>query len=185
MRTGVRAHPFIFGGHQENGRRGGTENIPYIVALARACELAKTRFSDNERLATLHQRLEEGLLKIPYAVINGAGAQRLSTTTNVAFHGIEGEGILYQLDLAGICASSGSACTSGTLEASHVLRALHVPFTAVHGSVRFSMSHETSDADIDRVIEVMPQIVANLRKLSPYWDMERNCPKGEHFLQQA
>ena len=177
MRTGAACRPFLYGGHQERGRRGGTENIPYIVGLAKACELSQKRIADGPRIAALRVRLEAGLKKIPYVVINGEGAERLPNTTNAAFHYIEGEGILYQLDLAGICASSGSACTSGSLDPSHVLRAMHVPFTAVHGSIRFSMSEETTEADIDHVIEVMPGIVANLRKLSPYWDNEKQAPR--------
>lgn len=177
MRTGAACRPFLYGGHQERGRRGGTENIPYIVGLAKACELSQKRIVDGPRIAVLRDRLEAGLKKIPYVVINGEGAERLPNTTNAAFHYIEGEGILYQLDLAGICASSGSACTSGSLDPSHVLRAMHVPFTAVHGSIRFSMSEETTEADIDHVIEVMPGIVANLRKLSPYWDNEKQAPR--------
>ena len=177
MRTGAACRPFLYGGHQERGRRGGTENIPYIVGLAKACELSQKRIADGPRIAALRDRLEAGLKKIPYVVINGEGAERLPNTTNAAFHYIEGEGILYQLDLAGICASSGSACTSGSLDPSHVLRAMHVPFTAVHGSIRFSMSEETTEADIDHVIEVMPGIVANLRKLSPHWDNEKQAPR--------
>ncbi|MBQ1925014.1 MAG: cysteine desulfurase NifS [Proteobacteria bacterium] len=176
MRTGAACRPFLYGGHQERGRRGGTENIPYIVGLAKACELAQTSIANGDKIAALRDRLEEGLLKIPYVVINGRGAERIPNTTNAAFHYIEGEGILYQLDLEGICASSGSACTSGSLDPSHVLRAMHIPFTAVHGSIRFSLSDETTEADIDHVIEVMPKIVANLRKLSPYWDNEHQRP---------
>lgn len=177
MRKGAPCRPFIYGGHQERGRRGGTENIPYIVGLAKACEIAETHFASEANLAALRDRLEEGLKLIPYVVVNGAQAKRLPNTTNVAFHYIEGEGILYQLDLYGICASSGSACTSGSLDASHVLRAMKVPFSAVHGSIRFSLSSETTKEDIDHVVEVMPQIVANLRKLSPYWDREKNAPR--------
>ena len=176
MRTGAACHPFLYGGHQERGRRGGTENIPYIVGLAKACELAQNTIAKADQIAALRDRLEEGLVKIPYVVINGKGAERIPNTSNVAFHYIEGEGILYQLDLEGICASSGSACTSGSLDPSHVLRAMHIPFTAVHGSIRFSLSDETTEADIDHVIEVMPKIVANLRKLSPYWDNENQRP---------
>ncbi|MBQ9817526.1 MAG: cysteine desulfurase NifS [Proteobacteria bacterium] len=182
MRTGAPCRPFLYGGHQERGRRGGTENIPYIVGLAKACELAEKRIANNDRMTALRDRLEEGLLKIPYVVINGRGAERLPNTTNAAFHYIEGEGILYQLDLEGICASSGSACTSGSLDPSHVLRAMHVPFTAVHGSIRFSLSDETTEADIDHVIEVMPKIVENLRKLSPYWDNEKQAPRDMSLI---
>jgi len=124
MRTGAACRPFLYGGHQERGRRGGTENIPYIVGLAKACEIAAEGLNDTAKIAALRDRLEAGLLKIPYVVINGMGAERLPNTTNAAFHYIEGEGILYQLDLRGICASSGSACTTGSLEPSHVLRAM-------------------------------------------------------------
>lgn len=177
MRTGAACRPFLYGGHQERGRRGGTENIPYIVGLAKACELAEKSLQNSEKMTALRDRLEAGLKKIPYVVINGEGTERLPNTTNAAFHYIEGEGILYQLDLEGICASSGSACTSGSLDPSHVLRAMHVPFTAVHGSIRFSLSEETTEADIDHVIAVMPRIVDNLRKLSPYWDNEKQMPR--------
>lgn len=182
MRTGAACRPFLYGGHQERGRRGGTENIPYIVGLAKACELAEKSIAKSDQMIALRDRLEEGLLKIPYVVINGRGANRLPNTVNAAFHYIEGEGILYQLDLEGICASSGSACTSGSLDPSHVLRAMHVPFTAVHGSIRFSMSDETTQADIDHVIEVMPKIVANLRTLSPYWDNEKQTPRDMSLI---
>lgn len=182
IRKGAACRPFLYGGHQESGRRGGTENIPYIVALAKACELAKDAFEQESRLVALRDKLELGLQQIPYVVINGQGAQRLPNTVNVAFHCIEGEGILYQLDLEGICASSGSACTSGSLDPSHVLHAMHVPFTAVHGSIRFSMSRETTEEEIDHVLEVMPKIVHNLRKLSPYWDQEKQCPRGEALI---
>ncbi len=182
MKTGAACRPFLYGGHQERGRRGGTENLPYIVGLAKACELAQKSIQNSAKMEALRDRLEAGLLKIPYVVINGLGAQRLPNTTNAAFHYIEGEGILYQLDLEGICASSGSACTSGSLDPSHVLRAMHVPFTAVHGSIRFSLSDETTEADIDHVIEVMPNIVDNLRKLSPYWDNEKQAPRDMSLI---
>lgn len=182
MKTGAACRPFLYGGHQERGRRGGTENIPYIVGLAKACEIAERNYDKTANLIRLRDKLEDGLTKIPYVVINGKGADRMPGTTNAAFHYIEGEGILYQLDLEGICASSGSACTSGSLDPSHVLRAMHVPFTAVHGSIRFSMSDETTEADIDHVIEVMPRIVANLRKLSPYWDNEHQCPRDKDLI---
>ncbi len=182
MKKGAACRPFLYGGHQESGRRGGTENIPYIVGLAKACELAEANFGNEAKLVDLRTKLEQGLMKIPYVEINGLGAERMPNTVNAAFHCIEGEGILYQLDLKNVCASSGSACTSGSLDPSHVLRAMHVPFTAVHGSIRFSMSRETTEADIDHVLDVMPQIVNNLRKLSPYWDQEKQCPRGEALI---
>jgi cysteine desulfurase len=181
MRKGTRCKPFMIGGHQESGRRAGTENVPYIVALAKALELAEAnRDEDEARILKLRDRLEAGIEKtIPYVQVTGKGAPRLPNTLNVSCHFIEGEGMLYQLSDVGICASSGSACTSGSLEPSHVLRALNVPFTAVHGSVRFSFSRYNTEEDIDRILEVFPTVVANLRKLSPYWDVEKNAPRPE------
>ncbi len=181
MRRGTRCRPFMLGGHQEDGRRAGTENVPYIVGLSKALTLAtEHREKDEARIQTLRDRLENALVeKIGSVQVNGKGGQRLPNTLNISFHYIEGEGMLFQLSSYGICASSGSACTSGSLEPSHVLRAMKVPFTAIHGSVRFSLSRYSSDEDIDTVIEVFPKIVANLRKLSPYWDNERNAPRPD------
>ena len=181
IRRGTRCRPFLLGGHQEDGRRAGTENVAFIVGLARALELAMERIeTDTPRITAQRDRLQRELVeRIPYLEVNGGRAQRLDNTLNVACHFIEGEGILYQLSEHGICASSGSACTSGSLEPSHVLRAMKVPFTAVHGSVRFSLSHYTTDNDIDTVIEVFPGIVASLRRLSPYWDSQKNAPRPE------
>lgn len=189
VRRGTAWRPFMLGGHQERGRRAGTENVAFIVGLARALELAAADGPQlEERLRRLRDRLERELTaRIPYLEVNGREAERLPNTLNVACHFIEGEGILYQLSAAGICASSGSACTSGSLDPSHVLKAMHVPFTAVHGSVRFSFSRYTEEADIDRILEVFPGIVASLRRLSPYWDQEhdRPRPEGEELLHQA
>jgi len=181
LRRGARVRPFILGGHQESGRRAGTENVPHIVGLARACELAAMHLDDDvTRVRTLRDRLEAALVEaIPHVEINGLGAARLPNTLNLACHYIEGEGMLYQLDARGICASSGSACTSGSLEPSHVLRAMGVPFTAVHGSVRFSLSRYNDDGDVDRIIEVFPEIVDSLRRLSPYWDITANAPRPD------
>jgi cysteine desulfurase len=180
IRKGTPCRPYLIGGHQEEGRRGGTENVPYIVGLGRACELAVEHKADVERIRALRDRLEVGLERaIPCLQVNGKNAPRLDNTVNVACHYIEGEGILYQLSSHGICASSGSACTSGSLEPSHVLRAMNVPFTAVHGSIRFSLSRYNTDEEIDRILEVLPGIVANLRKLSPYWDVENNRPRPD------
>ncbi len=181
IRRGTRCRPFLLGGHQEDGRRAGTENVAFIVGLARALELAMERLEDDvPRITAMRDRLQNELVaRIPYLEVNGGEAKRLDNTLNVACHFIEGEGILYQLSEHGICASSGSACTSGSLEPSHILRAMKVPFTAVHGSVRFSLSHYTTDAEIDRVIEVFPEIVASLRRLSPYWDAAKNAPRPE------
>jgi cysteine desulfurase len=181
VRKGTRCRPFMLGGHQEGGRRAGTENVPYIVALAKALELAEASLEEDEaRIRRLRDRLEKDIEKtIPYVQVNGKGAPRLPNTLNVSCHFIEGEGMLYQLSSVGICASSGSACTSGSLEPSHVLRALNVPFTAVHGSVRFSLSRFNTDEDIDLILDAFPTVVDNLRKLSPYWDVEKNAPRPE------
>jgi cysteine desulfurase len=181
IRPGTPCRPLLIGGHQEAGRRAGTENMPYIVGLAKALELAEEHFADEEtRVRGLRDRLEQTLAAtIPHVQINGRGAPRLPNTSNIACHFIEGEGMLYQLSDEGICASSGSACTSGSLEPSHVLRAMKVPFTAVHGSVRFSLSRYNTEADIDHIIAVFPRIVANLRRLSPYWDQQRDAPRAD------
>ncbi len=181
IRRGSRCRPFMIGGHQEGGRRAGTENVPYIVGMARAVSLAaETHDADMQRIEAYRDRLETALSEtIPFLEINGGGAPRLPNTANVSCHFIEGEGMLYQLSSHGICASSGSACTSGSLEPSHVLRALHVAFTAVHGSVRFSFSRYNTEEDVDRIIEVFPEVVANLRKLSPYWNSETGAPRPE------
>jgi cysteine desulfurase len=180
IRRGTPCRPFLIGGHQEEGRRAGTENVPYIVGLAKACELAAEKRKEEERVGRMRDRLEAALEReIPYLQVNGKEAPRLHNTLNVACHYIEGEGILVQLGSHGICASSGSACTSGSLEPSHVLKAMNVPFTAMHGSVRFSLSRYNTDEEIDRIIEIFPQIVANLRKLSPYWDNANNRPRAD------
>jgi cysteine desulfurase len=181
IRRGTPCRPILLGGHQEDGRRAGTENVAFIVGLAKALELTMEWHDEDEpRIRAMRDRLQNALVeKIPYLQVNGGEAPRLTNTLNVACHFIEGEGILYQLSEHGICASSGSACTSGSLEPSHVLRAMHVPFTAVHGSVRFSLSHYTTDEEIDTVIDVFPEIVASLRRLSPYWDNGKNAPRPE------
>ncbi len=181
VRRGTRIRPFMVGGHQESGRRGGTENVASIVALGAAVALARATHDDDERrIRRLRDRLEEGLLaQLPCVEVNGAGAERLPNTLNLSVHFIEGEGMLFELNRHGICASSGSACTSGSLEPSHVLRAMQVPFTAVHGSVRFSFSRYNTDADVDRVQEVFPEIVRGLRRLSPYWDPAHDRPRPE------
>jgi cysteine desulfurase len=142
-------------------------------------ELAAAHQEDEEtRVRLLRDRLEAAILRlVPNVQVNGQAAPRLPNTLNVSCHYVEGEGMLYQLSDFGICASSGSACTSGSLEPSHVLRAMNVPFTAVHGSIRFSFSRYNSEQDVDRIIEVFPGIVANLRRMSPYWDQEKNVPR--------
>jgi cysteine desulfurase len=171
----------MVGGHQESGRRAGTENVASIVALGTAVELAqRTHAADETRVRRLRDRLEEGLLaRLPCVEVNGAGAERLPNTLNLSVHFIEGEGMLFELNRHGICASSGSACTSGSLEPSHVLRAMHVPFTAVHGSIRFSFSRYNADEDVDRVLAAFPDIVGGLRRLSPYWDPAHDRPRPE------
>jgi cysteine desulfurase len=180
IRRGTACRPFMIGGHQEDSRRGGTENVPYIVGLAKACQLAEAHRDEEERVRILRDRLQEALVeRISHLEINGDGAPRLPNTLNVACHYIEGEGILYQLSSHGICASSGSACTSGSLEPSHILKAMNVPFTAMHGSVRFSLSRYNGEKDIDRIIEVFPEVVRSLRRLSPYWDSKNDRPRTE------
>jgi len=170
VRRGTRFSPFMVGGHQERNRRGGTEPVPSIVALGRAAELAKARLQEEQtRVRALRDRLEKGLLaKCPGAMLNGHPTARLPNTTNISFEYVEGEAILLLLDQHGICASSGSACTTGSLEPSHVLRAMGVPFTAAHGSVRFSLSVYNTEAEIDKVIEVLPPIIRRLREISPF-----------------
>ncbi len=181
IRPGTPCRPLLIGGHQEAGRRAGTENMPYIVGLARALELAEQSFEDEAtRVCALRNRLERSIeAAIPNVQVNGRGAVRLPNTSNISCHFVEGEGMLYQLSDAGICASSGSACTSGSLEPSHVLRAMKVPFTAVHGSVRFSLSRYNTDEDVDHILAVFPDVVANLRRLSPYWDQQQNAPRAD------
>ncbi|MGO9612903.1 MAG: cysteine desulfurase NifS [Dissulfurispiraceae bacterium] len=170
VRKGTRFYPYIIGGHQERGRRAGTENVASIIGLGKACELAKENLNSEIRhLTALRDKLEKALLVCcPDVRVNGDIEHRLPNTTNISFEFVEGEAILLRLNEYGICASSGSACTSGALEPSHVLRAMGVPFTAIHGSIRFSLSQYNEEAEIDRVIEVMPPIITELRTLSPY-----------------
>lgn len=172
IRRGTRIQPFMIGGHQERGRRAGTENVPHIVALGKACELAQQYMAqERERVRRLRDKLEEEILRaIPGSIRNGAKDERLPNTSNISFEYVEGEAILLLLDELGICASSGSACTSGSLEPSHVLRAMGVPFTAAHGSVRFSLSRYTKEEEIDFVLEKLPGIIERLRQISPYWN---------------
>ena len=177
LRRGTEFSPFLVGGHQERGRRGGTENTPSIIALGKACELAARNMeAENGHVRRLRNKLEDGLLAaIPHSRVNGNPMSRLPNTTNISFEFIEGEGILLLLDEHGICASSGSACTSGSLQPSHVLRAMGVPFTMAHGSIRFSLSIYNTEDEIDFVIAKLPPIVERLRSLSPYWRNEKIC----------
>jgi len=175
IKRGTPLRPYLIGGHQENSRRGGTENVPYIVGLATACRLAGEHLAEESKVGVLRDELEERILAtVPFLEVNGHGAPRLPNTLNLAVHAIEGESILFELDAAGICASSGSACTSGSLEPSHVLRAMQVPFTAMHGSVRFSLSRYTTAAETAVIATVFPEVVARLRRVSPYWDHAHN-----------
>ncbi|MDO4558534.1 MAG: aminotransferase class V-fold PLP-dependent enzyme [Planctomycetia bacterium] len=180
IRRGTPIRSFLIGGHQESGRRGGTENVAYIVGLAKAMELVSASSDvDEARIRELRNRFEEGLRRlIPAIRVNGEGAPRLPGTTNVSCWSIEGESILMSLNLEHICASSGSACTSGSLEPSHVLRAMHVPLGAIGGSIRFSFSRYTTDEEIDRILAVFPEIVSNLREKSPFWDVVTQSPTG-------
>ena len=170
VRRGTPFRPFMIGGHQEKGRRGGTENVPGIIALGKACELAAAHMEEeNTRVRELRDRLEKGLLgAIPDTRLNGHPTERLPNTLNLSFKFVEGEAILLLLDQIGVCASSGSACTSGSLEPSHVLRAMGVPFTYAHGSVRFSLSRFNTREEVDFVVREMPKIIERLRSISPF-----------------
>ncbi len=172
IRKGTKFFPFMVGGHQEDGRRGGTENTAAIIGLGKAAELASENLKADGygRVSRLRDKLEHALLaKVPNAMVNGDTTSRLPNTTSIAFEYVEGEAILLMMNEHGICASSGSACTSGSLEPSHVLRAMGVPFTAAHGSIRFSLSHYNTEDEIDGIIETLPPIIARLRELSPFW----------------
>lgn len=171
VRRGTPFMPFLVGGHQERGRRGGTENVASIIGLGRACELAAANMAEeNSRVRKMRDKLEQGLLSsIPHSMLNGHKTDRLPNTANISFEYVEGEAILLHMDQYNICASSGSACTSGSLEPSHVLRAMGVPFTAAHGSIRYSLSVYNTEEEIDFVLEKMPPIIAGLRELSPFW----------------
>jgi cysteine desulfurase len=170
LRRGVPFRPFMVGGHQERNRRAGTENTASIIALGKACALAGQHMEEEKtRVRDMRDRLEHELMTIiPNARINGGGAERLPNTVSIAFEFVEGEAILLLLSEKGICASSGSACTSGSLEPSHVLRAMGVPFTCAHGSIRFSLSRFNIDAEVDTVIRELPPIIRRLREISPF-----------------
>ena len=170
VRKGVRFRPFLRGGHQERGRRAGTENVPYIVGLGMAAQLSSDHMQEERvNVARLRDKLENGLLeRIPDCMVNGDVENRLPNTSNIAFKNVEGEAILLMLDRLCICASSGSACTSGSLEPSHVLRAMGVPFNYAHGSVRLSLSRYTTEEDVDYVIENFPGVIETLRAISPF-----------------
>lgn len=170
IRRGVRIDPLIHGGHQEMGRRAGTENVAGIVGLAEAFALAHENMEQEwEREKYLRDKLERGILEcIPDVVVNGHPEKRLANTLNVIIKYVEGEAMLLSMDAEGICASSGSACTSGSLEPSHVLTAMGIPHELAHGSLRFSLGRFTAEEDIDYVLEVLPRVVSRLREISPY-----------------
>ena len=170
VRRGTKLKPFMLGGHQEGGRRAGTENVPYVVGLAKACELAMANMdAEAKQLTAMRDKLQAGILSAcPNVRVNGDQAHRLPNTLNVSFEYIEGEAIAYHLSDEGICISTGSACASGSLDPSHVIRAMGVPFIAVHGSIRFSLSRYNTMDEVDYVLEKLPPIIRHLRELSPF-----------------
>ena len=170
IRKGLVIKNLIDGGGQERRRRAGTENLPYILGLAKALEMAKEKLDDLPRVAKMRDRLITELEKIPYSKLNGHRTERLAGNVNIGFEFIEGESLLLWLDISGICASTGSACSSASLEASHVLLAMGVPHEKAHGSLRLSISHETTDEDIDYIIATVPAVVERLRNMSPLWE---------------
>jgi cysteine desulfurase len=171
VKRGVRFRPFVLGGHQERGRRGGTENVAGLAALGKACELAEKNMDyENTEVKALRDKLEQGVVAlIPSVRVNGDVDHRLPNTSNISFEFIESESILLLLDRLGICASSGSACTTGSLEPSHVLRAMGLPYTAAHGAIRFSLSKFNTEKEIDFILKNLPGIIKTLRNISPYW----------------
>ena len=181
VRRGTKFSPFLIGGHQEKGRRGGTENAAGIVGLGKACELAaKNMDRENTHVKRLRDKLEQELLKkITHSRVNGEIINRLPNTTNISFEYVEGEAILLLMNELGICASSGSACTSGSLQPSHVLRAMGVPFTMAHGSIRFSLSVYNTEEEVDFVIEKMPAIIERLRSMSPFWNQAQQASTNQ------
>jgi cysteine desulfurase len=174
VRKGSRMRPMIFGGHQEKGRRPGTENIPGIVGMGMAAELALSHLKDMAGVAKLRDKLQENILKtIKTSTVNGRNAPRTPNTLNVSFEFIEGESILLYLDRQGVYISTGSACSSGSLEPSHVLRGMNLPFSKIHGSIRFSLSRYTTEDEIDYTLSVLPDVVNTLLTISPFWDNEK------------
>jgi cysteine desulfurase len=173
VRQGTKFSPFLIGGHQERGRRGGTENVPSLIGLGVACELAARNLErENTTVKYLRDKLEDAILqRVPHSKVNGDHGNRLPNTSDISFEFIEGEAILLMLNELEICASSGSPCTSGSLQPSHVLRAMGIPFTMAHGSIRFSLSIYNTEAEIDFVIDKFPGIIEKLRSLSPYWEV--------------
>lgn len=176
VRKGTKFSPLLIGGHQERGRRGGTEATPSVIGMGVAAELAaKNMDYENTFVRGLRDRLENTLLKsVANTKVNGDRQSRLPNTTSISFEFVEGEGILLMMDEFGICASSGSACTSGSLQPSHVLRAMGIPFTMAHGSIRFSLSVYNTEQEVDFVLEKAPPIIETLRSMSPYWKSGAN-----------
>lgn len=169
VRQGLLLNPLILGGHHEKGKRAGTLNVPSIIALGKACEIAKEKMPYNEKIRQLRDKLELGILERIYnARVNGSRKNRVDNTTNISFEYIEGELILLYLSDVGICASSGSACTSGSLEPSHVLRAMGIPLTAMHGSLRLSLGRDTTEEEIDYILEKLPEVILKINSYSPY-----------------
>ncbi len=168
VRKGTKFRPFIRGGHQERARRGGTENVPGIIGLGKAAELAVAGIDDERsRVGGLRDRLQQGVLALGHCAVTGDPDNRLPNTLNVAFENIEGEAILHHLNRAGVAASTGSACTAGSTEPSHVLKAMNVPAHSLQGAIRLSLSRDNTGDDIDYVLEILPGIVAELRSMSP------------------
>jgi cysteine desulfurase len=180
IRKGTKFKPMLVGGHQEGGRRAGTENVPGIIGMGKACQLAGEHLGDmGTRVRKLRDRLENTLLQnVPRSMANGGPAERLPNTSSIAFEYVEGEAILLMMNEHGICASSGSACTSGSLEPSHVLRAMGVPFTAAHGSIRYSLSHYSTAEEVDYIVAHMPPIIERLRNMSPFWKQAAEATTG-------
>ncbi|HAP79096.1 MAG TPA: cysteine desulfurase NifS [Ruminococcus sp.] len=171
IKKGLALPNLIFGGAQERNKRAGTENVPAIVGLGTAIEIATANIPEKaEKVTAMRNRLIDGILKLPKTRLNGSRENRLPGNCNISIEGVEGESLLLKLDLNGICASSGSACTSGSLDPSHVLLALSLKHEVAHGSLRLSISDENTDEDIDYILEVVPKIVEQLRAMSPLWE---------------
>ena len=181
VRKGVKMDPLLHGGHHERNRRAGTENVPGIIGLGKAAEIAQAELSQNERkIRVLRDRLEQGILKrISEVYVNGHPEKKLFNTLNCCLKGIEGESILLNLDFEGVCASSGSACTSGSLDPSHVLLAIDLPHEVAHGSLRLSLNKFNTDEDVDKVLEVLPGITERLRGMSPLWGKQGTKTRSE------
>lgn len=180
VKKGLKFSPYLVGGHQESGRRGGTENTASIIGLGRACQLAGQHLEEMDtRVRKLRDTLEKGLLeRIPASSVNGDIEHRLPNTLSIGFDAVEGESILLMMDQKGICASSGSACTSGSLDPSHVLMAMKVPFTSAHGSIRFSLSTYSTGEEMEHILTVLPPIIQRLRDMSPFWKDGRAVVPG-------